>query len=112
MPFFISLPRVVLEHHCDVAVFGRNVVHQTVTHVQFTASDVFQTCDHTQGSGLTAAGRTYKNDEFLVLNIQGEFLDSNDALNGDLQIHLHLGLLVALLFLLLFDIIAVVGRPS
>ena len=85
---------------------GGNVVDQAVADVQFAAGDVLETCDHTQGGGLTAAGRTNQNDEFLVLDIQAELLNSNDAFVGDLQVYLLLGLVI-LLFLGLLGVNAV-----
>ena len=45
-----------------------------------TGGDVFQTCDHTQGSGLAAAGGTDENDKFLIGNIQIKIVDGEGVL--------------------------------
>ena len=85
---------------------GGNVVDQAVADVQFAAGDVLETCDHTQGGGLTAAGGANQNDEFLVSDLQVELLNSDNAFVGDLQIYLLLRLIV-LLFLGLLGFVAV-----
>ena len=66
----VRIQRVVLENHCDVTILRSDVVYQTVTDVQFALGDFFQTSDHSQCGGLSAAGRTYQNDKFLILNFQ------------------------------------------
>ena len=68
----VRVQSVVLEDHRDVAVLRGNVVDQTVTDVHFAAGDLLQTGDHTQGGGLTAAGRTDENDKFLIRDFQVE----------------------------------------
>ena len=68
----VRVQSVVLEDHRDVAVLRGNVVDQTVTDVHLAAGDLLQTGDHTQGGGLTAAGRTDENDKFLIRDFQVE----------------------------------------
>jgi hypothetical protein len=68
----VGVQSVVLEHHRDVSVLGRYVVNDSVADEQFTFGDLFKTCDHTQSGGLTATGRTYEYDEFLILYFQAE----------------------------------------
>ena len=68
----VRIQSVVLENHRDVAVLRGNVVDQTVTDVHLAAGDLLQTGDHTQGGGLTAAGRTDENDKFLIRDFQVE----------------------------------------
>jgi len=53
----VRIERIVLENHGDIAILGGNIVDQLVADVHFAAGDFFQTCDHAQGGGLTAAGR-------------------------------------------------------
>ena len=105
----VGVQSVILENHCNVTILGGNVIDQTVTDVQFAAGDILQTCDHTQGSGLTTARRTDQNDEFLVTDVHGEFLNSHNTFLGDLQVVLLLGS-IALLFLFGFlGVVTVVG---
>ena len=101
---------VVLEDHGDITVLGRHVVDQTVTDVQFTFGDFLQTCDHTQGGGLAAAGGADQNNEFLVLDLEVEFLNSHNTLVCDLQVNLLLlAFFALLLFLGLLCVVAVKG---
>ena len=66
----MRIKRVVLEHHGDVAVFRGDIVHQVPIDIEFAAGNVFQTRDHAQGGGFSAAGRTDEDDEFLVFNVK------------------------------------------
>ena len=66
----VRIQRVVLENHRDISVLGDDVVHQVAVDVQLAFGDVLKTRDHAQSGGLTAAGRTDQNDEFLVLDVQ------------------------------------------
>ena len=79
----VRVQSVVLEHHGDVAVFRGNIVDQAVTDVHFALGDFFQTCDHTQGGGLTAAGRTDENDKFLISDFQVEILNGSNIARID-----------------------------
>ena len=102
----VGIQSIVLEDHGDVTVLGGHVVDQTAADVQLAFGNLFQTGDHTQGSGLTAAGRTDQNDKFLVLDLQVELLDCHDTLIGDLQVDLLLFLLLTLLLFLLLGVVA------
>ena len=75
----VRIQSVVLEHHCDIAVLRSNVVDQTVADVQLAFGNFFQAGDHTQGGGLTTAGRTDQNDKFLVLDVEVEVGNSGNA---------------------------------
>ena len=75
---------VTLEHHGDVPVLGLHIIHQFIANVQLTLADFLQSGDHTQGSGLTAAGGTNQNDEFLVCDFQIEVMDCGDTTVIDL----------------------------
>ena len=107
----VGIQSVVLEDHGDITVLGGNIIDETVADVQLTAGNVFQAGDHTQGGGLTAAGRTDQNDKFLVGDVQIELLNGHNALSSDLQVGLLLlGLVALLLFLLgLLGVVAVEG---
>ena len=75
----MGVQSVVLEHHCDVAILRRYVVYQLIADEQLALGDLFKSCDHTEGSCLTAAGRTDQNKELLVLNLQAEVRNSGNA---------------------------------
>ena len=44
----VRIERVVLKDHRDIAVFGRDIVDQTVADVEFTLRDVFEARNHAQ----------------------------------------------------------------
>jgi len=75
----VRIQSVVLEHHGNVTILGRNVIDQTVINIKFTVGNFFQTGDHTQSGGLTAAGRTDQNDKFLIFDIEGKIGNRNDT---------------------------------
>ena len=66
----MRIQSVVLEHHCDLSVLRSYVVDQLVADEKLTLGDLLQTCDHTESCGLTASGRTYEHQEFLILNLK------------------------------------------
>ena len=63
---------VGLEHHCNVAVFGRHIVDDTRTNGNFAVRDRFQTGDHPQERRFPTSGRPDENDEFAVLKRQAD----------------------------------------
>ena len=97
----MGIQSIVLEDHGDIAVLRGHVVHELAVDIQLALGDLFKTCDHAQRGGLAAAGRADEDDEFLVRDVQVEFLHGDDALIGDLQVDLLLlGRLFALLLFL------------
>jgi hypothetical protein len=64
----VRIERVVLEHHGDVALLGRQVVHHPVADADFAGGDVLQSRDHAQQGGLAAAGRADQDDELAIAN--------------------------------------------
>ena len=66
----VRIERVVLEHHRDVAVLGRLVVHHVVADPQLALGDVLEPGDHAQGGGLAAAGGADEDHELAVLDLQ------------------------------------------
>ena len=60
----MGIQGVALEHHGDVPVSGSHVIHPPVPHVQVTAGNGFQACDHAQGGGLVTAGRPQQDQPF------------------------------------------------
>ena len=75
----MGIQSVVLENHGDVAILGSDVIDQLVANEQFAFGNFFQTGDHAQGGGLTAARGADQNDEFLVLDVQAEIANGRDA---------------------------------
>ena len=97
----VGIQSIVLEDHGDIAVLRGHIVHELAVDIQLALGDLFETCDHAQRGGLAAAGRADEDDEFLVRDVQVEFLHGDDALIGDLQVDLLLlGRLFALLLFL------------
>ena len=71
----VRIQSVVLENHRDISVLGLYIIHYLAVDHESTGGDVFQTRDHTKGCGLSASGRTYEDDEFLVGDFHVEVLD-------------------------------------
>ena len=84
----MGIERIVLEHHGNVPVFGRYIVHQLAANIQFTFCDFFEACHHSERCGFSAAGRSNKNDKFLVSNFQIKLLHGYNALPCAFQIAL------------------------
>ena len=100
----VGVQGVVLEHHGDVPVLGGHIVHQLAADVQLAAGDLLQTGHHPQGGGLAAAGGANQHDEFLVLNVQIEVINGQNALLRDLEVGLFLRLALLLFLRLLMGI--------
>ena len=72
----VRIERVILEHHGDVAFFGRQpIVHDAVTDADFPAGDVFEPGNHPQQRGFAAAGRPDEHDEFAVMDRNVDAMD-------------------------------------
>ena len=80
----MRIQSVVLEYHCDITILRLYIVNYSVTDLQFTGRNIFQTCDHTKCGGLTTSGRSYEDDEFLVSDLKVEILNCFEAV----RIHL------------------------
>jgi hypothetical protein len=76
----MRIQSIVLEDHCDISVFGLNVVHELAVDAELTGADIFKTCDHTKCGGFAAARRTDENDEFLVSDFHVEILNSLETI--------------------------------
>ena len=75
----VRVQRVVLEHHRDVAVLGRPVVHDLVADAQLAVGDVLEPGDHPQRGRLAAARRADEDDELAVLDLEAHVLDGLEA---------------------------------
>jgi hypothetical protein len=79
----VWVQRVTLEDHGDVAILRWNVVHETVPDEKLSGGNGLEAGDHPESSALAASGRTNKNDEFTVGNIEVH------SVNGDHGVLIH-----------------------
>ena len=70
----MGIQGVILEYHGQIPVLRLHHVHQAVVDPQFTGRNFFQSRDHPQGSGLSAARGPHKNDQLLIPDIQIKIL--------------------------------------
>ena len=75
----MRVERIVLEHHRDVALLGRNVVHDLRADAKLAAGHAFQSRDHAQEGGFAAAGRPDQDHELAVLDLDGDTVNDRDG---------------------------------
>ena len=68
----VRIKSVVLEHHCDIPVFGFYVVDEFAVNIKLAGGDFLQTCNHTQSGGFSATRRTYEHNKLFIVNLQVE----------------------------------------
>ena len=68
----VRVERVVLEHHRDIPVLGREVVDHAVADADAAGGDLLQPGDHPQQRGLPATGRADEDRELAVRDIEAE----------------------------------------
>jgi hypothetical protein len=88
----VRVERVVLEHHRDVAVLRRQLVHDVAVDPELAVGDVLESGDHPQGRRLAAAGRPDKDHELAVLDIEAHVPDGLVAVWEPLRHFLQLDL--------------------
>ncbi len=66
----MRIERVVLEHHRDVAILGRQVVDDLAADKDVAGGQFFEARDHAQRRRLAAARRPDQHDEFVVGNVE------------------------------------------
>jgi hypothetical protein len=71
----VRVERVVLEHHRDVALLGRNAVDDAVADADLAPADLLEAGDHPQQRRLAAARRT---DEHAELAVRDRDIDPPD----------------------------------
>ncbi len=76
----VRIERVVLKNHRDVTVLRRKIIDAFVGDQNITFRDLLETGDHSQGRGLSTAGRADENHELPVKNVETEILHSRDVL--------------------------------
>jgi hypothetical protein len=62
----VRVKRVVLEHHGDIALFGRDIVDDALADRDLAAGYAFQAGDHPEQSGFATARRPDERDEFAI----------------------------------------------
>jgi hypothetical protein len=72
----VRVERVALEHHGDVAVSRRQIVHHAIADAHLATGDVLEPGDHAQRGRLAAAGWPDQADELAVLDIEVQLVDS------------------------------------
>jgi hypothetical protein len=75
----VRVQRVVLEHHRDVAVLRRQVVHHPPADHDGAAGDLFQAGDRPQRRRLAASGRTDEHHELALLHLKVQVVERLDA---------------------------------
>ena len=88
----VGVQGVALEDHGDVAVLGGHLVHDLAVDGKLTARDALEAGNHAQRRGLAAAGGADKDNKLAVGDVEVEVLNGHDALVGDLEVALLLGL--------------------
>ncbi len=59
-----------MENHGNIAVFGCDIVYHAVADHDFSAGDVFQSCQQAQGGCFTASRWTDEDKELLVFHVE------------------------------------------
>src|SRR5262249_903960 len=80
----MRVERVVLEHHRDVSVFGRQIVHHPAADGDVPESDLRQASDAPQGGGLATYRGADEHHELRVVDVQGEVINRFDTAGVDL----------------------------
>src|SRR4029453_9757776 len=80
----VRVERVALEHHRDVAVARRNVIDDAIADQYDPFGDLLEAGDHSESSRLTAPGRSDKDHELAVGDLQVEPRDGTSAVRVDL----------------------------
>jgi hypothetical protein len=78
----MRVERIVLEHHGNVALLGWNIVHHPRANAKFAAGNVLQACNHAQEGGFAASGRTDKDHELPVLNVDRHAMNDRNGSEG------------------------------
>ena len=66
---------VVLEHHADVALAGVHIVDALLVEEDVAALNGVEACDHTEKSGLAAAGGTQQGEQLTISDLQIQVRD-------------------------------------
>ena len=72
----MRIESVALEYHSDVSVLRLYVIHLDSVDEELSLGDVLEAGDHTQSCGLSASGRSYEDNEFLIFYFEIEIVNS------------------------------------
>src|SRR5256885_13968153 len=75
----MRIERVGLEHHGDVALARRQIVHHASTDTDGAARGKIEPGDHAQRRGLAAARRSQQADELALGDLQIEIADGGEG---------------------------------
>ena len=81
----VRVERVALEHHRDVPVARRDLVHDPVADPDLALGDLLEARHHPERGRLSAAGRADENHELAVLCIQREVGDGARTVRENLR---------------------------
>src|SRR3954453_3935531 len=70
----VRIERVALEDHRDVAILGRDVVHDPIADPQHAGGDLLEPCDHPETRRLAAARWPDQDHELAVADLQVQVL--------------------------------------
>jgi hypothetical protein len=79
----VQIKGIVLKHHGNVAVLGRNVVNPFAVDKNVAGGNLLKAGHQAQRRGFTAAGRTDQYDKFLVINSQVGIFDRDHSAGID-----------------------------
>ena len=80
----MRIESVALEYHRDVSVLRLYVIHQNAVDFEFSFGDVFESGDHTQSCGLSAAGRSYEDNKLFIFYFEIEIVNGMISVLVDL----------------------------
>jgi hypothetical protein len=68
----VRIQGVVLEHHGDVAILGRDVVDHPLADLELPVGHLFEPRHHAQQRRLTAPGRSHQDDELAIIDLDAD----------------------------------------
>ena len=80
----VRVERVALEHHRDVAVARRHVVHDALADLEHALGDLLEPRDHAQRRRLAASGRPDEDHELAVADVEVDVVHGTRAVGIDL----------------------------
>jgi hypothetical protein len=80
----VGVERVVLEHHRDVALLGRELVHDPAADRHGPVRDLLEARDHAERGRFPAAGGADEDEELAVVDVEGEVDHGVEAVVVDL----------------------------
>ena len=78
----MRIKRVVLEHHRDIAILGRHLIHHPVADRDLTTRDILKPRQHAQQGGFAAAGRPDQHNELPVFDIHAHAMQNLRGTEG------------------------------